>query len=137
MHRLMNAQIEPGRAIVTGIEEGISSRAAPDKRFRVTSGAPQLAKSWTDFDVRFEADALKAVAESDSFFAYCAGTAWYMLEHYPVGGIHLHLTDTTLPLKKGLSSSAAICVTVVRAFNRLYRLGLTAADEMEAAFCGE
>ncbi len=137
MHRLMNAQIEPGRAIVTGIEEGISSRAAPDKRFRVTSGAPQLAKSWTDFDVRFEADALKAVAESDSFFAYCAGTAWYMLEHYPVGGIHLHLTDTTLPLKKGLSSSAAICVTVVRAFNRLYRLGLTTADEMEAAFCGE
>ena len=137
IHRLMNAEIEPGRAIVTGIEEGISSRASVDRRFRVTSSAPQLADFWTDFDVPFKAGPLKEVAQSGAFFAHCAGTASYMLEHYPVGGVHLHLTDMTLPLKKGLSSSAAICVTVVRAFNSLYRLGLTTSDEMEAAFRGE
>ena len=137
IHRLMNADIAPGRAIVTGIEQGIASLAACDRRFRVTSAAPQLADFWTDFNIPFEARRLEEVARSDSFFAHCAGSASYMLEHYPVGGVHLHLTDMPLPLKKGLSSSAAICVTVVRAFNLLYRLGLSTADEMEAAFRGE
>ena len=42
-----------------------------------------------------------------------------------------------LPLKKGLSSSAAICVLVARAFNRLYDLGLDIAGEMELAYWGE
>ncbi len=133
----MNSEIEPGRAIVTGIEEGISSEASPDRRFRVVSDAPQLADFWSDFDVPLEPDRLKQVAQSGSFFAHCAGTASYMLEHYPVGGVRLHLTDMSLPLKKGLSSSAAICVTVARAFNLLYRLGMSVADEMEAAFRGE
>ena len=32
---------------------------------------------------------------------------------------------TTLPIKKGLSSSAAFCVLVARAFNKLYNLNLT------------
>lgn len=42
-----------------------------------------------------------------------------------------------LPLQKGLSSSAAICVLVARAFNQLYQLGLSLAEEMELAYWGE
>jgi galactokinase len=42
-----------------------------------------------------------------------------------------------LPLKKGLSSSAAICVLVARAFNKLYNLRLTIAEEMDLAYWGE
>ncbi|MEN9565305.1 MAG: hypothetical protein RLZZ69_501, partial [Cyanobacteriota bacterium] len=42
-----------------------------------------------------------------------------------------------LPLQKGLSSSAAICVLVARAFNQLYQLGLSVAEEMELAYWGE
>ena len=43
----------------------------------------------------------------------------------------------TLPAKKGLSSSAAICVLTARAFNRIYGLNLTVRGEMEAAYHGE
>jgi hypothetical protein len=44
---------------------------------------------------------------------------------------------TTLPLKKGLSSSAALCVLVARAFSRAYALRLTTRGEMQYAFEGE
>lgn len=41
------------------------------------------------------------------------------------------------PSKKGLSSSAAWCVTVVRAFNQLFDLHLSVRGEMNAAYTGE
>ena len=44
---------------------------------------------------------------------------------------------TDLPVKKGLSSSAAICVLTARAFNRVYDLKLTVRGEMELAYLGE
>jgi UTP-glucose-1-phosphate uridylyltransferase len=44
---------------------------------------------------------------------------------------------TDLPIKKGLSSSAAICVLVARAFNRIYDLKMTVRGEMEYAYLGE
>lgn len=47
------------------------------------------------------------------------------------------LRRTTLPLKKGLSSSAALCVLVARAFNRAYGLRLTTRGEMQYAYDGE
>lgn len=43
----------------------------------------------------------------------------------------------TLPLKSGLSSSAAICVLVCRAFNELYNLKLSTMGEMNVAYVGE
>lgn len=45
--------------------------------------------------------------------------------------------STTLPLKKGLSSSAALCVLVARAFNRVHALRLTTRGEMQYAYEGE
>jgi mevalonate kinase len=44
---------------------------------------------------------------------------------------------TDLPMKKGLSSSAAICVLTARAFNRVYDLKMTTRGEMELAYQGE
>jgi len=40
-------------------------------------------------------------------------------------------------VKKGLSSSAAICVLTARAFNRIYDLKMTIRGEMELAYQGE
>jgi len=42
-----------------------------------------------------------------------------------------------LPIRKGLSSSAAVCVLTARAFNHLYDLKLTIRGEMELAYLGE
>ena len=54
-----------------------------------------------------------------------------------VRGIKIDNHKTTLPASKGLSSSAAVCVLIARAFNLLFDLGLTARGEMEAAYAGE
>jgi len=40
-------------------------------------------------------------------------------------------------LLKGLSSSAAVCVLVARAFNYFYNLNLTVRGEMYYAYVGE
>lgn len=54
-----------------------------------------------------------------------------------LGGAKIHITDMTLPLKSGLSSCAAICVLVCRAFNELYDLNLSTMGEMNIAYVGE
>lgn len=53
------------------------------------------------------------------------------------GGLVLDNHTTTLPPRKGLSSSAAICVLVARAFSTAYGWGLTPRQEMEIAYRGE
>lgn len=136
-YRSMNADILPGSAIVTGIEQGISATAERADRFIVTSSAPEITKIWTDFSCQMDSQELKAVAHSPSFFSYCAGVASYMLEWYHVQGVHIHITSMTLPMKSGLSSSAAICVLVARAFNQLYQLNLNTMGEMNIAYWGE
>ena len=60
-----------------------------------------------------------------------------MLEWYKVGGVRIKITAMTLPMKSGLSSSAAICVLVARAFNLLYNLNLNTLGEMNIAYVGE
>jgi UTP-glucose-1-phosphate uridylyltransferase len=54
-----------------------------------------------------------------------------------VRGLVINNYQTDIPIKKGLSSSAAICVLAARAFNRIYDLKLTTRGEMELAYQGE
>jgi UTP-glucose-1-phosphate uridylyltransferase/mevalonate kinase len=132
-----NADIKPGLAIVTGIEQGIT--AFVDKyeagiRFRtiVPDGNKTEWKEWP-----LSARSLRAEAKDGGFYSYVTGVAAFMLEYYDVGGISIDVTKMTMPLKKGLSSSAAICVLVARSFNALYNLQMTVRSEMEAAYRGE
>lgn len=136
-YRTMNADIMPGAAIVTGIEQGVYAEVEKSPIFEVHSDAPVMEKEWRDFSCRMTETELKRVARSGSFFCYCAGVASYMLEWYKVGGVRIRITDMTLPMKSGLSSSAAICVLVARAFNLLYNLNLNTLGEMNIAYVGE
>ena len=136
-YRTMNADILPGAAIVTGIEQGIYAEVEKSTIFEMHSDAPELADVWRDFSCRMSEQELKRVAKSGSFFSYCAGVASYMLEWYKVGGVRIRITNMTLPMKSGLSSSAAICVLVARAFNLLYNLNLNTLGEMNIAYVGE
>ena len=52
-------------------------------------------------------------------------------------GLVIDNYKTDLPLRKGLSSSAAVCVLAARAFNRVYDLKLTVRGEMDLAYHGE
>lgn len=136
-YRTMNSSIVPGAALVTGIEQGIHATIEKSTTFMMTSDAPEIADVWQDFECRMDIQELKEVAKSESFFAYCAGVASYMLEWYRLGGVHIHLTKMDMPMKSGLSSSAAICVLVCRAFNQLYNLNLNTMGEMNIAYWGE
>ena len=136
-YRTMNADIAPGAAIVTGIEQGIMAEVEKSTLFEVQSVAPEIEGQWQDFACRMDEQELKRIAKSGSFFCYCAGVASYMLEWYKVGGVRIKITSMTLPMKSGLSSSAAICVLVARAFNLLYNLNLNTLGEMNIAYVGE
>jgi UTP-glucose-1-phosphate uridylyltransferase/mevalonate kinase len=135
-YRRVNADIQPGMAIVTGIEQGIKARVSKARTLQISSFLPDGSR--TDvFDVPMDVKLLKAMAVEGGFFSYCAGVAAYLLEHYRIGGISIDCYEMTLPMKKGLSSSAAICVLIARAFNKLYNLQLNVKGEMEIAYRGE
>ena len=136
-YRTMNANIVPGASIVTGIEQGIYAEVEKSSIFEMYSEAPEISGIWQDFACRMNETELKNVAKSGSFFSYCAGVASYMLEWYQVGGVKITLKSMTLPMKSGLSSSAAVCVLVARAFNKLYQLNLNTMGEMNIAYLGE
>ena len=136
-YRTMNADIAPGACLVMGIEQGIYAQVERSMSFEMYSEAPELAGIWQDFSCQMIEAELKNVARSGSFFSYCAGVASYMLEWYHVGGVKITLKRMTLPINSGLSSSAAICVLVARAFNQLYRLNLNTMGEMNIAYWGE
>ena len=136
-YRTMNADIVPGAAIVTGIEQGIYAEVEKSNLFEMQSTASSISKQWNDFSCPMDEQELKRIARSGDFFCYCAGVASYMLEWYKVGGVRIKITDMTLPMKSGLSSSAAICVLVARAFNIIYNLNLNTMGEMNIAYVGE
>ena len=84
-----------------------------------------------------QATALLQEAQKGGFWSYIAGVAYQVLTNYHVRGLVIENYKTDLPVKKGLSSSAAICVLTARAFNRIYDLKLTIRGEMELAYQGE
>ena len=135
MYRTVNSKLVKGEAIVTGIEQGIYATVRKDERFVVTSdleiyGGEHLS---CPMDTR----QLLEIAQTGGFFSYVAGVAAYINDNYSVSGLHIKVTRMDLPVKSGLSSSAAICVLVARAFNQLYHLKMNTKGEMQAAFRGE
>lgn len=135
VNRTMNPDIVPGCAIVTGVEQGIYATAYKSDRFVAKSHLFDGTKM--EFESEMDTNSLRDVAREGGFFSYIAGVASYMCEWYQVGGITLEISKMDLPMKSGLSSSAAICVLVARAFNILYDLHLNEMGEMNIAYWGE
>jgi mevalonate kinase len=84
-----------------------------------------------------EPKALLDEAGKGTFWSYSAGVAYQVITNYRVRGLIIDNYQVDLPIKKGLSSSAAICVLTARAFNRVYDLKMTVRGEMELAYQGE
>lgn len=134
-YRRINAEVARGYAIIVGTNQGLYADAEPHpNRFIVEVAAPEGDQR---LDLPMDRAALLEVAEEGGFFSYACGVAYQILTHYNVGGLVLRNHTTDLPLKKGLSSSAAACVLVARAFNRVYDLKMTVRGEMEYAYQGE
>ena len=134
-NRLFNSEIIPGRAIVTGTQQGIYAKACKAESFSVVSEIEEYKDE--SFECPMDLEQLRETAHKGGYFSYVAGVASYMCERYSVGGVHIVITQMDLPMKKGLSSSAAICVLVARAFNELYDLHLNTIGLMDIAYWGE
>jgi galactokinase len=131
-YRQVNPEIEPGSAVVVGTNQGIYARVNQNSClvFQTPQYSPVL-------EIAMDEELLLAMAQTKNFYSYVAGVAYQALIRYQVGGLAIDNYRMDLPLQKGLSSSAAICVLVARAFNQLYQLGLSVAEEMELAYWGE
>ncbi len=134
-NKTFNAKIVPGRAVVTGTVQGIYATARRSEEFVVVSELPEY--EGDSFTCPMDIKLLRNAANEGGFFSYVAGVASYISEWYHTGGITIHITKMDLPMKSGLSSSAAVCVLVAKAFNELYHLRLNTMGLMNIAYWGE
>lgn len=136
-YRRINSEIEKGYALIVGTNQGIYADVAPHPdKLVLTSTAPDGTVS-EPYEIPMELETLLEEAQRGGFWSYIAGTAYQILTHYHVRGLVINNYLTDMPVKKGLSSSAAICVLTARAFNRTYDLKMTTRGEMEMAYQGE
>ncbi len=136
-YRRMNADIEKGYAIICGTNQGIYAEVAPHPTSLILSSTTPQAERIGPYEIPMDPETLMKEAQTGGFWSYVAGVAYQVLTNYHVRGLVLNNYKTDLPIKKGLSSSAAICVLAARAFNRVYDLKLTVRGEMELAYQGE
>jgi mevalonate kinase len=136
-YRRINADIEKGYALICGTNQGIYADVEPHPNALVMiSNMPDGTKIGP-VEIPMRPDALMEQAQKGGFFSYAAGVAYQVLTNYHVRGLVINNYLTDMPIKKGLSSSAAISVLTARAFNRMYDLKLTVRGEMELAYQGE
>ncbi len=136
-YRRINAEIEKGYTIICGTNQGIYAEVESHPTSLVLSSTSPDGKTIGPYEIPMEPNTLLKEAQAGGFWSYIAGVAYQVLTHYHVRGLVVNNYATDLPLKKGLSSSAAICVLTARAFNRVYDLKLTVRGEMEIAYQGE
>jgi UTP-glucose-1-phosphate uridylyltransferase/mevalonate kinase len=136
-YRRINADLEKGYTLITGTNQGVTAEVKPHASKFILRATLSDGTRKGPFEVPMEREPLLAEAEKGGFFSYAAGVAYQILTHYHVHGLEIDNYLTDLPVKKGLSSSAASCVLVARAFNRIYDLKMTIRGEMEYAYMGE
>jgi UTP-glucose-1-phosphate uridylyltransferase/mevalonate kinase len=136
-YRRINAEIEKGYTLICGTNQGIYAEVAPHPNALVLTATTPDGRQQGPYEIPMDAKVLMEEAQRGGFWSYIAGVAYQALTLYHVRGLVIHNDLTDLPIKKGLSSSAAICVLAARAFNRVYDLKLTVRGEMELAYQGE
>ena len=136
-YRRFNRDISPGMCLVSGTNQGLYARVSAHPSHLVVSGVDHFGRKSGPVEIPMEPSALLSCAQQGGHFAYVAGVAYQIMIRYQVQGLVLDNYKTDLPLRKGLSSSAAVCVLAARAFNRVYDLKLTVRGEMDLGYHGE
>ncbi len=136
-YRRINSEIEKGYTLITGTDQGIYAAVEPHPTSLILTSTATGGERRGPVEIPMERSALLEEAQKGGYWSYIAGVAYQVLTNYRVRGLVLDNYRTDLPIKKGLSSSAAICVMAARAFNRVYDLKMTVRGEMELAYQGE
>lgn len=136
-YRRQNPMLEKGYTLIVGTNQGLYAEVKPHPTHLILQATLNDGTRLDRFSLPMDANTLRQEAEKGDFFSYVAGVAYQFLTHFGVGGLEIDNYFTDLPIQKGLSSSAALCVLVARAFNRIYDLKMTLRGEMEFAYQGE
>ena len=136
-YRRLNPELEKGYTLLVGTNQGLYAEVKPHPTQLILHASLSDGTHQEPLVLPMERQVLLAEAEKGGFFSYAAGVAYQFLTHYQVCGLEIDNYRTDLPIQKGLASSAALCVLVARAFNRLYDLKMTIRGEMEFAYLGE
>jgi len=136
-YRRINSGLEKGYTLITGTDQGIYAEVEPHPTSLVLTSSTCEGRKHSPYEIPMDPKVLLEEAQRGGFWSYVAGVAYQILTHYHVRGLVIDNYQTDLPVKKGLSSSAAICVLAARAFNRIYDLKMTVRGEMELAYQGE
>ena len=136
-YRRINAEIEKGYTLICGTDQGIHADVSPHPTSLILSTFMPHGQRVGPYEIPMEPKALLEEAGRGTFWSYAAGVAYQVITNYRVRGLVIDNYRMDLPIKKGLSSSAAICVLTARAFNRVYDLKMTVRGEMELAYQGE
>jgi galactokinase len=135
-YRRHNREVEVGYTLLVGTNQGLYARVKPHPTQLVLHASLSDGTRKT-LTLPMEKEALLFEAKKGGFCSYAAGVAYQFLASFPVAGLEIDNYLTDLPIQKGLSSSAAICVLVARSFNQVYDLKMTLQEEMEFAYQGE
>lgn len=136
-HRRQNYEIEKGYAIVAPTNQGNYATARKLKESMFIFNSLIFGKLES---LLKDSELLKIAEDKNNPLSYVAGVAHEVIISYNRchrGGIEINNYKTDLPVKKGLSSSASVCVLVARAFNEVFKLNWTKRREMEVAYLGE
>ncbi len=136
-YRRINAELEKGYTLIAGTNQGLYAEVEPHPDSLIITAAGTDGEVLGPYTIPMQAASLLEEAQRGGFWSYVAGVAYQALILYHVSGLVINNYRTDLPVQKGLSSSAAICVLAARAFNRIYDLKLTVRGEMELAYQGE
>jgi UTP-glucose-1-phosphate uridylyltransferase/mevalonate kinase len=136
-YRRINSEIEKGYTLLTGTDQGLYADVELHPTSLIMSSTTPGGERRGPYEIPMEPKALLEEAQKGGFWSYIAGVAYQVLTHYHVRGLIIDNYKTDLPMKKGLSSSAAVSVLAARAFNRSYDLKMTVRGEMELAYTGE
>jgi len=136
-YRRINVEVEKGFCLITGTNQGIYAEIEPHPTHLVLTSTTEKGEKIGPYEIPMESKALLAEAQGGGYWSYAAGVAYQIMTNYHVRGLVINNYKTDLPLKKGLSSSAAVSVLTARAFNRIYDLKMTIRGEMELAYAGE
>lgn len=146
-YRTHNDIIHKGYTLVCATNEGLYARVASFESFRLCYSHVGKDGTSQSFECSLDTSELQTNAAAGGFYCYVAGTtaavlsSTFFTNKYPdvsaLTGISVNNYHTTLPMKKGLSSSAAICVLIATAMCKFYQLDVTSQDLMELAYIGE
>lgn len=135
-----NERICNGRALIAGTNDGLYAKC-----YKLNNNNIQLYSILNNnqqhsFETILDYDTLiKQAQDNNTLFCYGCGVIAILLKQYKdkINGIHIDNYKTTLPIKSGLSSSAAYCVLIAKAFDTEYNLQLNDQQVMQIAYDGE